>query len=112
MLFAAFGTASRGGEQGPRLFFLLLLLLLLGFIASRIIRRRRGHLPYAGGAASAISTLRDRFARGDISQAEFEHRKAVLDGADVVPPAPVTTVPPDASPDSAGGAPSDEGDQE
>ena len=96
---------GRGGGDGPHpLGFLLFLLLLLlgGFLIARIIRRRRG-----GGSAgwhhhsSPISTLQDRFARGDIDRAEYEHRKAVLDGVEHVPPAPpsrTATVAPPAPP--------------
>jgi len=88
MLLAAFDHGVRGAERGPGFIFPFLLLLLIGFVVARIIRRRRG-----GGMAwahhgSPMMTLQDRFARGEIDRDEFEHRKAVLDGAEVVPPAP------------------------
>lgn len=106
---------SRGADGGPRFFFLFLLLLLAGVLVAKAIRRRKyGESHHVRG--SAMQTLQDRFARGEIDHAEYDHRKAVLDGADVVPPAPtpVTTVPAppdDPSTPSSGGTgtePSDE----
>lgn len=100
MLLAALGNASRGGEHGPRFFFPLLLLLLLGLVIGKIVRHRKG-----GGDArrhgyrhsSPIQTLEHRFARGEIDRAEFDHRRAVLDGADDVPPAPTQPASPQPS---------------
>jgi len=40
-----------------------------------------------------MQTLENRFALGQIDRAEFDHRKAVLDGADTVPPAPANPAP-------------------
>ncbi|MEL6981613.1 MAG: SHOCT domain-containing protein [Actinomycetota bacterium] len=74
--------ARGGGVGGPGLLFPLLVLVLLGVLITWLIRRRTG----GPGRASAMSVLQERFARGDIDQAEFEHRKAVLTGADTVPP--------------------------
>ena len=58
-----------------------------GLVVAKAIRRRR-YGDARGGHGSATQTLQDRFARGEIGQAEYDHRKAVLDGADVIPPAP------------------------
>lgn len=88
MLIAAVGNASRGGEAGPRIFFPLLLLLLLGLLIGKVIRRRRGIGAGGHRHGSPIQTLEDRFARGEIDRAEFEHRKAVLVGSEQIPPAP------------------------
>lgn len=87
MLLAAFDHGVRGAERGPHFIFPFLLLLLFGFLAAKVIRRRRGGMAFAH-PGSPMQTLQDRFARGEIDRDEFEHRKAVLDGADVVPPAP------------------------
>lgn len=91
MLFALEQT-TRGGERGPHMLFPILLLLLLGWIVLRVIRRRRGgnHWHTHG---SPMQTLQDRFARGVIDREEFEHRKAVLNGSDDVPPAPARATP-------------------
>ena len=87
MMLFALEQAGRGGERGPGFLIPLLLLLLLGWIATRVIRRRRGgHSWHTHG--SPMQTLQERFARGEIDREEFEHRKAVLNGDDVVPPAP------------------------
>ena len=86
MFSATLGLLARDGADGPRFIFPLLLLLLIGGLTFWLIRRRRGG--DAADRASALGTLQDRFARGDIDRAVFEHRQAVLTGADVVPPAP------------------------
>lgn len=95
-MFIALQHGARGGEQGPRFIFPFLFLLLAGFLIAKIIRRRRGG--DGRGAwhhhGSPIQTLNDRFARGEIDRDEFEHRKAVLEGADIVPPAPPRQAPP------------------
>jgi len=91
MMFETLQFASREGSRGagggPRIFFLVLLLLLGGLLIAKAIRRRK-YGDHHSGYGSAMRTLQDRFARGEIGQAEFDHRKAVLDGADVIPPAP------------------------
>lgn len=94
MMLAAFQRAESGLEQGPRFLFPLLIIALLIFVFSRL-RRRRGHHVMAGGGASPMTTLGDRFARGEIDQTEFDHRKAVLTGAKEVPPAPAQPAPPE-----------------
>ena len=103
MLLAAFDHASRGGDHGPHVLFPLFLLILLGLGIAWVIRRKRG-----GGSGhatrSAMYTLQDRFARGEIDRAEYDHRKAVLDGDDVIPAAPATApVPPSSSPEGPDG---------
>ncbi|MDJ0770819.1 MAG: SHOCT domain-containing protein [Ilumatobacter sp.] len=107
MFSATLGLLAREGGDGPRFLFPLVLLLLIGGLTWWLIRRRRGDR----GPESALSTLQDRFARGDIDRAEFEHRHAVLTGADAVPPAPNRPAPPappappatsDAEPDTPG----------
>ncbi|MEM9606485.1 MAG: SHOCT domain-containing protein [Actinomycetota bacterium] len=95
----------RGGDG--EFLFPFFLVLLLGLAAFLFFRRRRGGP--VGRGASARQVLDERFARGDIDRAEYEHRKAVLDGKDDVPPAPPRTStavadPPDDPPaDPAGG---------
>lgn len=90
MLFETIDLASREGGRGagggPRFFFLFVLLLLAGLFLAKAIRRRK----YGNDSRSdsAMQTLQDRFARGEIDQAEYDHRQAVLVGADVVPPPP------------------------
>ncbi len=80
----------RGGGGG---FFFLLTLLLLGaatILFVRAIGRRRGWERYRPDSRRILD---ERFARGEIDRAEFEHRRAVLDGDEVIPPAPATTAP-------------------
>ncbi|MEM8924829.1 MAG: SHOCT domain-containing protein [Actinomycetota bacterium] len=93
---------GRGGG-GPGFLFPLLFLLLIGFLVATVIRRRRGIGRFAG-YGSPLATLQERFARGEIDRAEFEHRKAVLSGDDNVPPAPHRAAPP--SPSAPGPEPS------
>ena len=78
----------RGGGDG-HFFFPLFFFLLLGVGLFFLLRRRRNGP--IGQGASARQVLDERFARGDIDRAEYEHRKAVLDGKDDVPPAPPRT---------------------
>ena len=95
MLLAAFDQASRGGDHGPRFLFPLLLLILGGFLFAKVVRRRRGGGgSYGHHGASPQRTLDDRFARGEIDRTEYEHRKAVLNGEDIIPPAPAASAPP------------------
>ena len=98
MLLAAFDHASRGGDHGPRFLFPLLLLILGGFLFAKIVRRRRGGGGYGHHGVSPVRTLDDRFARGEIDRAEYEHRKAVLNGEDIIPPAPAAAAPPAPAP--------------
>ena len=85
MSSAAFAFIARGGVHGPRFLFPLLLLVLLGLLVGWLIWRRRGVGRGHARQGSAMQTLQERFARGEIDRNEFEHRKAVLVGADVVP---------------------------
>lgn len=95
MLLPVLAQHARGGEGGgPRFLFLLLMLALLGFVIAKVVRRKRGGNGGPGQRGSAMHTLQDRFARGEIDQNEYEHRKAVLVGADVVPPAHESAAPP------------------
>ena len=92
LLFALASRGDRYGDHDGGGFFFLIFLALLGvgiYFLVRWIRRRRGLDAPQG--PSAMSVLEDRFARGDIDRAEFEHRKAVLTGSEVVPPAPAGT---------------------
>jgi uncharacterized membrane protein len=56
--------------------FLLLVLFAIGMLISMVMRGQRseGHPP----VDSAFQALRERFARGEISQAEFEAAKKTL----------------------------------
>ncbi len=95
-MLAALDHAARGGERGPHFIFPFLMLLLLAFLLTKVVRRRK--YGAAGGdwqhPGSPMQTLHDRFARGEIDRAEFEHRKAVLNGDDMIPPAPSQAAPP------------------
>ncbi len=93
MLLAALDLLAHGGARGPRILFPLLMLLLFGLVIGWLIRRRRGGSLRGHAYGSPMQTLQERFARGEIDRAEFEHRKAVLVGADVVPPAPDSSTP-------------------
>ena len=63
-----------GGLLG--LFFLLLLAVALGLILWGLLRtREHGQLPTSD---TAYQALRERFARGEISQADFEAAKKTL----------------------------------
>ena len=78
------------GRDGGGFFFFLLTLALFGtaaYFLIRAIRRRRG---WDGDRPDSRRILDERFARGEIDRSEYEHRKAVLDGDDVIPPAPAT----------------------
>jgi len=93
MLLAAFDRGARGVEHGPGFLFPLLMITLLALLFVWFRKRRHGamHYRYAGG--SPKQTLEDRFARGEIDRGEFEHRRAVLDGDEVIPPAPARPAP-------------------
>lgn len=104
MFATTLNVLGRTGEHGPRFVFPLFLLLFLGGIAALVVRRKRG----GGGRHLAMHTLQHRFASGQIDRAEFEHRSAVLKGADTIPPAPARPAPPAA--DVPSDAPSQETD--
>jgi len=80
-------ASHRGDEE---FFFPFFLFLILGIAAFVFFRRRRGG-PSHWGRQNAKAVLDERFANGDIDRAEYEHRKAVLDGKDDIPPAPPRT---------------------
>ena len=104
-------ASHRGGDhRGGGFFFLLLLLALLGG-GIYLWRRRRGDstgdptpppAPPAPTENSARALLDERFAKGEIDQAEYEHRRAVLAGDPMTPPvsAPPAPAAPDAEPES------------
>ena len=108
------GRRYAGDDHGPLFLFPLLLLGLLAFLLVRLVRRRRG-LDSHHGSGSASAVLEDRFARGDIDRAEYEHRKAVLNGDEVIPPAPlaatVPTGPSTSMPDSPSTSAPSSGDE-
>ncbi|MEM7340838.1 MAG: SHOCT domain-containing protein [Actinomycetota bacterium] len=107
MLTPTLAFVARGGPGGPGPLMFLLFIALIGGLAYWLIRRRRGD---SVESRSALEALRERFARGEIDRAEFEHRKAVLIGAEVVPPPSGTTATPGpaASQDPTGPLPTDE----
>ena len=89
--------ARHGGGKGP--FGFLFLLLILAAIAAGVmlLRRRRGGTaagdptppaPPAPSGGDARALLDQRFAQGEIDQAEYEHRRAVLTGDSPAAPAP------------------------
>jgi len=87
MLLATSFQLARGGENGPRFLIPLVLLALVGLFIWWLRRRRSDDGTGPRRHGSALQTLQERFARGEIDHGEFEHRKAVLIGADVIPPA-------------------------
>lgn len=94
MLQVAFDQGARGVEQGPRFLFPLLIIALIVFVVTRIRRRRHGGMGHHHHGSSPAQTLADRFARGEIDQAEFDHRRAVLNKDKNIPPAPSGMAPP------------------
>ncbi|MEM9468415.1 MAG: SHOCT domain-containing protein [Actinomycetota bacterium] len=86
-------ASHRGGEEG-KFFFLLLLLAAIGGGIYLFRRRRNGGAaavaptpPPAPPVSDARALLDERFAKGEIDQAEYEHRRAVLEGRSTTPPA-------------------------
>ena len=57
---------------GMMILFVIVCFVLMGFM----MRGGTAHRPARG---KALEILRERFARGEISQAEFEERRRVLD---------------------------------
>ncbi len=92
MLLAAFDRGARGVEHGPGFLFPLFMITLIALLFV-FMRRRRHGMHHHFAAAAPKQTLADRFARGEIDQAEYDHRRAVLDGDDVIPPAPARPAP-------------------
>lgn len=109
MLLAAFDRGARGVEHGPGFLFPLFIITLLALLFVWMRRRRHGGMHHHYASMGPKQTLADRFARGEIDQAEYDHRRAVLDGDEVVPPAPARPAPaapptgsdPAVSPDAA-----------
>lgn len=92
-MLTAFEHGAREGGHGPP-FPLFFLLLLVGGAIWFIRRRKAGGHGGRHHHGSPMRTLQDRFARGEIDRAEFAHRRAVLDGDEVIPPAPANPAPP------------------
>ena len=57
-----------------------LMLLLIGACIYLMVRMGGGHRHGDTGNASALRILSERFAKGEISRAEFEEKKLVLGG--------------------------------
>ncbi len=70
MHWGGFGWPVFGGFFG--LIFLVLIILLIVWLA----RRSSGGIP--GGGRSALDIARERYARGEISKAEFDEIKKNL----------------------------------
>ncbi|WIX75485.1 SHOCT domain-containing protein [Amycolatopsis carbonis] len=70
-----YGTG--GGWLGPLLVVIVLLVLLAatGVITARLVGRGTQH---KADDDSAVDILRERFARGEIDQDEYERRRAAL----------------------------------
>lgn len=103
-------ASHRGAEEG-KFFFLLLLLAAIGGGIYMFRRRRNGGAatvaptpPPAPPVSDARSLLDERFAKGEIDQAEYEHRRAVLEGR--------STTPPVSEPPAAPAEDTSEGDEE
>ncbi|MGI9615249.1 MAG: SHOCT domain-containing protein [Acidimicrobiales bacterium] len=87
MLLATLDPTIPLGAHGPRFIFPLFFLLVLGGLGGWLLFRLRGGDRRHPGRASALHTLQERFSRGEIDHAEYEHRRAVLLGEEVIPPA-------------------------
>ncbi|WIV66756.1 SHOCT domain-containing protein [Natrialbaceae archaeon AArc-T1-2] len=67
------GWGPFGGWMGPGLFFVLAVVAVLALAASGGDRSEN-----ADGHDRALSELRERYARGELSEAEFEKRRRRL----------------------------------
>ncbi len=54
--------------------------LVLSIRAHRAAKAGGGALPTAEGTASALAVLKERLARGDIAEAEYDRLKAKIEG--------------------------------
>ena len=74
------GTGGGGGGGGHHPFIrLLILVLVLGAIVAGVWALVR-HFSRRGRQPQALSVLEDRFARGEIDEAEFRQRRDALTG--------------------------------
>lgn len=103
------GRGFDGRHGGPLMFIVPLLLFATAAFGIGMLLRRRKQAATAGAAGAGVvgssttgpttsgedmagAILRERFARGDINEVEYLHRKAVLEGRANVPAnAPITT---------------------
>jgi putative membrane protein len=60
----------------PHFFFVPLLMIAIFAICMIMMMWMMGHL--RGGGSSALDILNDRYARGEINQAEYEERRRML----------------------------------
>lgn len=63
---------------GMLLWSILLLALVAGGVWLAVRAFRTNSSPATGGESSALHVLRDRYARGEIDDAEFEERRRIL----------------------------------
>jgi len=98
-IVGAVGVASAMAEESPRYYYgphmwdgggwflgPFVMLFFLGLVVVAVVLLVRwlgGSAPSSTGPAprqTALDILRERFARGEIDKAEFDHRKQVLEG--------------------------------
>jgi len=71
-----------GGWLLMTLFLLLLVALIVGVVIALVrASGSRSSAPAMGGSASAQQMLDERYARGEIDEIEYLHRRAVLRGS-------------------------------
>jgi putative membrane protein len=59
--------------------FSVLIWIIVVVALFKLVRGRHGHLRDMWDRTSAMSVLRERYARGEISKEEYEERKKVLE---------------------------------
>ena len=69
-----------GPGWGPGWIFPLLMLLVIGACVYFMARMGSSHGRRDTGDSSALRILSERFAKGEISRAEFEEKKLLLEG--------------------------------
>jgi uncharacterized membrane protein len=76
-----------GGGAWWHLLIMILVVILVGLAVWFILSRLYGSSAKRASHSedSAIATLRDRFARSEISEEEYRSRLALLEGADATP---------------------------